>query len=195
MHLRAVMLMTVAGCMAMSCSFKGMLTPMHLDAYGGDGSISRVKYLPNPGVRIEFEKFDLSHRYEADYRLDGLPQRPFAYHLDLVVPYPQDWQPSESSDLLRVSGELTIKVVDNAGTALYICSGAPWWGGTFGKDIREARACFAQCRGLHGDMPYIIPDDLSEPSRLPLTISVAWVPGADPQELKGWFRLQSGGTT
>jgi len=177
-----------------SCSVKGMLMPMHLSDYRGDGTISRIRLLPNPGVMVEFPPFSLGKPHHAKYRLDGLPRRPFPYFMSLVVPYPEDYVVSREHGLYRVPGTLDLALRDESGSVVFQCHGEPWWSAVFGGTFSNAEAQFGTCDGPRGDKPYILPEDLRSTS-FTWSLDIAWEPTEATPDVEGRLTLRSGGTT
>jgi len=192
---RSQLLAILAALLICGCSLKAMFTPMHLDNYRGDGTISHIHFLPNPGVLVEFEPFPLSKPYHAQFRLDGLPRRPFPYFASLVVPYPDDFVVSKQLELFRVPGTLDLALVRDDGTTVFRCQGVPSWSGVFGGTFSDAEAEFAKCDGTRGNQPYILPDDLEPQAQSRLLLEVSWSPGQGALDVKGRIKLRSGGST
>ncbi len=72
----AMVASTVAG-----CAYRAAVHPHLLAEYRGDGKISEIKNIFNPGVELVFEPFSLAHEFSAIYRIDGLPKRRSSFRL------------------------------------------------------------------------------------------------------------------
>jgi hypothetical protein len=190
--LRYPTLISLSVVVMVGCSLRGMLTPMPLNEYRGDGSISRINFIPNPGVLIEFAPFQISSAFQGEYRLAGLPRRPFPYIPVLVVPYPDDYELPTRGELFNVPGTLELRLLRSDGSTVFECQGVPGWSAVFGGTFSNAEAGFASCGGDRGEKPYILPEDIDAGNDM--VLKVAWAPSGGPAGVKGWLKLQSGGT-
>jgi len=187
-------LQIVSGCVVLKARF----TPRHLDQYQGDGHIFKVKHVINPGVKVEFERFQLSGHYEATYHLDGLPKRPDLYRVMLVVPLGPDYVPTLPIKI-GVEGDLTFELLDSTGQAIFSCRGSPDQLGWVLLGVGDGEAGI-EATGMPCPVPYerehvstIEPHDLdSGPSRASL-LKVSWQPRGAVTEMSGFVRVITGG--
>ena len=178
----AGLLLSNATALLVACSLKGMLTPMRLSDYRGDGTITKIRFLPNPGVRIDFEEFSLARPYRASYRLDGLPKRPFPYSVEIIVPGPHRGS---------LQGFLSLVLRDSGGRTIFHCQGSP--GCSEVPKGGEARCTFVKLYGPRVVESWIMPVDFLPDSLRPSTLEITWEPLAGSPDRQAHIRMASGG--
>src|SRR5512134_2886203 len=69
------------------CTLGCNLNPLPVDtsSYKGEGAISRIPFLPNQGVRIDFEAFSMATPYRRAFRIDGLPRHSSGYKVGFIA--------------------------------------------------------------------------------------------------------------
>ena len=173
---------SVLACAVAACAYRAAVRREQLEAYLGDGSISKIRFLPNPGVKIVFESFSLAHPFRTVYRLDGLPKRPLPYWVDLVVPDPGDqWMKRGLYEPIRIGvpGTLKLSARDGAGQVIFECQWSPEEQG-WSIDDSGAAAGYLDYLHKHAktEETSINPEDFGAPPAGPATLEVVWEPGA-----------------
>lgn len=176
------LLLSNCAALSVACSLKGMFTPMRLSGYRGDGTITRIRFLPNPGVRVDFEEFSLARPYRTTYRLDGLPRRPFSYSVDIMVPGPHRGS---------LQGFLSLVLRDAGGRTIFHCQGSPACSDV--SEGEEAECTFLKLYGPRVVQSRIMPVDFLPASLRPSTLEITWEPPAGSPERQAHIRMTSGG--
>src|SRR6267142_1167550 len=165
-----------------------------ISSYRGDGKISRILFLPNPGVRLDFEGFSLTSAYSAKYRLDGLPSHRSAFYVGLSVNVQQEDFDQNPKEVTRVpGGVLSLRLLSKDGKMLFDCSRTidklDWtWAAGSRMGLCEGR------RAPRGTESFIYPEwiDSDDP---PAFLEVHYEPAANAPNITGWIRLSAGGET
>ncbi len=179
------------------CAYRAAVHQDQLAAYRGDGKISKIEFLPNPGVELSFEPFSLARSFTGVYRLDGLPKRPAPYWVDLVVPDPGDQWRIQSGEPIRIGvpGTLKLSAHRATGEIIFECQWSPE---EQGWSIGPAGAAAGYLDHIHkrpkAEETRIYPEDLQGPGAEPATLEVTWEPEASTPNKMGYVRVQSGGT-
>jgi hypothetical protein len=195
--LRGLVLVATLSAVFVACAYRAAVRQDHLSAYRGDGQISRIEYLPNPGVELTFERFSLAHPFAATYRIDGLPRRPVPYLVDLVVPDPGDEWRVRSGEPIRigVSGTLSLSAYSGTGEVIFECRWSPevhgWSMGPEGAAAGYIDHLHKQPRTKETQ---IYPEAFRGAGADPATLAVAWDPGPGSPDKVAYVRMQSGGT-
>lgn len=150
--------------------------------YSGDGILTVTsRNVLNPGYRVDFEAFDLSKPYEAEYALEGLPRMDAPARVGLYF--------GEISDRVYGIRGGTLGVRVSAGERAVMEVDAPLDDWNFSDQIGITVTYFnfeTQERSSFG---------LAElPESGPVTLSVRYAPPEDVEaQLRGHVRLQVGG--
>jgi len=183
--------------LGMGCVMKAVFSPRHLSNYRGDGTISKIKFLPNPGVKVEFEHFPLSRPYRAIYRLEGLPRRPSPYWVHLVVANARELNPNLNGPIrIGIRGTLTLWSRDSLGHTIFYCSWSPeehGWSTGCGSGIHEVCAGFLKLYGPRVQQAYILPGDVRGSLGEKLSLEVSWDPESAESKYEAWVLLRCGG--
>jgi len=195
--LAVIQIATLLAAVATACAYRAAVRQSHLAAYQGDGKISEIEFLPNPGVRLVFEPFPLAQPFAATYHIDGLPKRPLPYFVDLVVPEPGDQWQIRSGEPIRIGipGTLTLSAHRATGGVIFQCQWSPevhgWSIGVDGAAAGYLDHVHERPRTME---THIYPEDFQGAGADPATIDVVWEPGPGAPEKFGYVRLRSGGT-
>jgi hypothetical protein len=179
------------------CAYRTAVHQDQLAAYRGDGRISKIEFLPNPGVELTFAPFSLARPFSAVYRIDGLPKRPSPYWVDLVVPDPGDQWRIRSGEPIRIGvpGTLKLSAHRATGEPIFECQWSPE---EDGWSIGAAGAAAGFLDHIHKrpkvEETRIYPEDFKGPGAGPATLEVTWEPGVGVPNKMGYVRMQSGGT-
>ncbi len=161
-------------------------------AYQGDGVISKIKFLPNPGIKVEFEKFSLSRPYSKTYRLEGLPRHRSDYFVGLAVAVEQpDFDQNPRAVLERPAGTLHLVLRDGSGTSLFDCQrpvNQIQWTWVAGERL----GWFGKVAGPRSETSKIFPADLKSPQP-PTTLEVQYEPAPESPDVSAWVRVVAGG--
>ena len=185
---------SVLGIFTSAClMMKARHTPLNLDAYKGDGTISEIHFRPNPGIKVEFAPFSLNQGLHTVYRINGLPRRPIAYRVELVVPGVEDYEYTHEGIKIGLEGVLDFQSRDESGRVIFSCRGSPeqlGWGLSGTEAFRHP--CARDQPRAHQAL--IMPEDFEGPKDGPRELEVSWEPGHSSQARTGYIRLRSGGT-
>jgi hypothetical protein len=172
----------------------GCHLPVAVSSYQGDGKISRIPFLPNPGVRVDFERFSLRSTYNAKYRLEGLPRRPSAFYVGLSVDVQQEDFDQNPKEVTKApGGVLALRLLSNEGKVLFDCSRTidrlDW---TWAAGSRMG-LCLGR-QAPRGTESLIYPEwiDSDDP---PAFLEVHYDPVPNAPDVVGWIRLSAGGET
>lgn len=66
----------------------GCMLPVRISGYRGEGRITRVPFLLNPGFQVDFEQFPASDAHKASYKLNGIPKHDDTYRVGIVLLVP-----------------------------------------------------------------------------------------------------------
>lgn len=180
---------SVAGTLVISCHL-----PVRVSGYRGDGTISKVDFLLNPGFQVEFEQFSLSAVHRATYRLDGLPKHHDTYRVGIVLAVlPQELgRRPKALDDVQLS-TLQVRLIDGTGRSIFECRsslGEMSWTWTreqfFGTlHSPESPACVNSTFML---------GKLDSPPYLPTLLEVTYEPASGAVDLMAKVRVIAGGT-
>jgi hypothetical protein len=193
----AVLAVTMFVCTVAGCAYRAAVRRSQLEAYQGEGTITKIKFLPNPGVKIVFAPFSLAHAFAAVYRIDGLPKRPVPYWVDLVVPDPGDQWKTRSGGPIRIGvpGTLKLSAHSAAGEVIFECQWSPE---EHGWSLGDGGAAAGYLDHIHKhprvNETHIYPEDFKVPPANPATLEVAWEPAAGVPNKDAYVRMRSGGT-
>jgi len=178
------------------CAYRAAVHKDQLEGYGGDGVISKIEFLPNPGVEVSFEPFPLSHSFTAVYRLKGLPIRPAPYWVELVVPKPGDQWKVRSGEPIRIGvpGTLKLSAHRATGEVIFECIWSPEEKGWSIGPAGAAAGYLDHSQPRPKTETQIYPWDSKDPGTQPTSLELAWEPGANVPDKLGYVRMQSGGT-
>jgi len=187
----AMVTSTVAG-----CAYGAAVRPHLLAEYRGDGKISKIKNIFNPGVELVFEPFPLAHEFSAVYRIDGLPKRPVPYWVDLVVPEPGDQWKMRSGASIRIGvpGTLKLSVHRATGEVIFECEWSPEEEG-WSMDVGGAAAGYLDHvhKRPRVNETDIWPEEFRGPGADPATLEVVWKPDPATPDKMAYVRMRSGG--
>lgn len=174
-------------------SFWGCHLPVRISDYRGDGAITRLRNIRNPGFQVHFEKFSLASPYKAAYRVDDLPQHFYLYHVGLLPELArlegEQWIELISEGKL---GKLSLRLLDGAGEIIFDASmdfSKLYWRGSHA--------------GLFGEINSVdLPMDMvstftytawGPPPNIPAILEVTYEPGANSPERMANIQITAGG--
>jgi len=168
--------------------------PARIGAYRGDGEISRIRFLPNQGLKIDFEEFSLAAPYRAVYRLNGLPKHRSGYTIGLIAYTGSNEQrPPELTG--RPGGTLSVRVLDGRGRTILECAATIdrlGWGYEAGDRMGEIHNTKSDGSFEHS---YLAPAEFRRPPDVPTTLEVSYEPSSDAPDIRARIRLSAGGFT
>lgn len=179
----------------------GCPLPVRTDLYVGDGRVSRISFPPNPGVRVDFEDFQLSKAYQGSYRLNGLPIHSSHYVAELILPITLEDRSRKDSKFTPIVlgagsvGQLTIRARSESGGLLFDCTGSLtdlYWAwdwleysaiGFFNRPSSDPRA----------SLPRIYPSEIPLEEKVSIVLEVSYDPEPDAPDRVAHIRLRAGG--
>jgi hypothetical protein len=179
--------------LASGCSVSAVLTPVHLDAYQGDGVITKVRDWRTPGAQVDFEAFSLQAPYKRVYSLTGLPARPISYTIELQVADVSTFKSAPGGSKIGASGTLRFELRDAQGGVIFSCQGDPEARG-WGRLGSTASGTPCQMQAPRQGQAVIFPADFDDTARLPATFEVEWAPGEATAPYMAHVVMKSGAT-
>jgi len=175
--------------LSVSCGMNFL--PRRISGYRGDGEISRIKFLLNQGVRIDFEQFLFSDSYHGSFKLISLPRHPSGYYVGIA--FVEEPNPLRLQKLERWSdGGIRFVLRDARGTTLMECSGSL-------KDVRWSyvgEGMFVYTRLLDNgsiEKCYLSDELIKHRTNRPASLEAWYTPGAGAPALPVRIRLSAGG--
>ena len=184
---------SASAALCITCSVSAVFTPVHLDAYHGDGVITKVRDFRTPGAQVEFEPFSLQTPYKKAYDLSGLPARPISYSIKLHVLNVPQFTWAQRGSKIGAEGILKFELIAASGSVIFKCEGSPEQIG-WGQSGSTALGTPCDFRDPSSGWAAINPDDFKDRARVPATLEVEWSPGAVAPDLKARVVMKSGGT-
>lgn len=168
--------------------------PLRIHGYHGDGSISALRFLSNPGVQVDFESFSLTAAYKASYRLDGLPKHRFGYRIGLLPTVTQadhDQSPHEITD--KPGGSIRLRLEDGTGRILFDThSSLDQLNWTWVRHERLGQI-YPGVSSTREQISEILPDEFLAAPHDPRSLVVEYEPGQTPPDVMARLRLTAGG--
>ena len=167
--------------------------PVRISDYRGDGTISRVKFFLNPGLKVDFEEFTLASPYKATYRVDGLPKHHSLYHVGLVPALPTS-ELGQRPEMLATGpvGLLSLRLLDGTGDVIFDCRSSldkMYWIWRRGEPFGEINAETPRVK-----TSTFLPDSVGPPPNGPSVLEVTYDPAANAPDVMAKIRISVGGT-
>jgi hypothetical protein len=168
------------------------MASMKASEYRGDGQLSKLKFLLNPGVQVDFEKFVLNAPYKAHYRIDGLPPHRSGYFVGMAVDISQADDDQHPRQLVSAPvGTLGLRLRSKTGRVLFDCTGPVdqlQWSWVVGERLGR----FAGRTSPRAQESFIF-SDYFETDDLPSALEVSYEPLSTAPNVNAWIRLSAGG--
>ena len=175
--------------LAASCGIHFL--PRRISGYHGDGTISRIKFFPNQGFRIDFEDFLFSETYHGSFRLTSIPRHPSGYYVGIA--FVEEPNPFRVHNLERWSnGTIRFALRNDRDATLMECAGSL-------RDMGWSyvgEGMFVYKRLLDDgsiDKCYLSDELIKHRTNRPASLEAWYTPGAGAPALPVRIRLSAGG--
>jgi len=171
------------------------LIPVGVSKYKGDGTISSILFLPNQGVRVDFDPFPLNAPFHKEYRLDGLPEHSSGYDVGLIPDIKKSYDQHPPELLTQGEGNLRLRLLDSDNRVIFDVESSLdqlAWGWV--EDDHFGRIA---TKGSDGELiqSSIRASQFSDPSHRPRVLEVDYSPDPRSLSISGRICLFAGGAT